>query len=171
MTDETEAHRLRLAVDVWKTTVEVQQHFNTIEMQIRALAVTVLTAAIGAAVLASTQVQEAIADAIAAGRQPPPYRSMPSSAALFIGLGLFAWIAFYFMDRWWYHRLLQGAVSHAEAIEKELRADLSCIALAHSIRKASPFRFIKWQVHSDRKIDLFYGIVALLLVLVVFFVV
>jgi hypothetical protein len=44
---------LKYKFEAWKTAVEVQQHFNTIEMQIRNIAVTVLTAAIAAAGLTS----------------------------------------------------------------------------------------------------------------------
>ena len=40
----------KLQVEAWKTTVQVQEHFNEIEMKIRALAITVLTAGIGAGV-------------------------------------------------------------------------------------------------------------------------
>ena len=44
--DLTEDRRLSHYVDMWKQSVETQQHFNTIEWQIRGLALTVATFAL-----------------------------------------------------------------------------------------------------------------------------
>jgi len=174
MADDNKNNQVRLALDIWKTTIEVQQHFNTIEMQIRNFAVTVLTAALGAAALAYNQAQEAAAKAIAAGASSASYNSivlfglMFSPADMIVVAGLVAWAAFYFMDRWWYHRLLQGAVKHAQFIESQLKAELPAIALSNSIREASPFKvFGIWEIRSDRKIDIFYGTVVVILVIMI----
>lgn len=48
MSTETEPVKMDFVIEAWKKTIDVQQHFNTIEMQIRNIAVTVLTATIGA---------------------------------------------------------------------------------------------------------------------------
>ena len=77
------------------------------------------------------------------------------------------------MDRWWYHRLLQGAVNHAQHIENIIEktefGDL--MSLSNSIRIASPFKLLGIiKIHSDTKIDLFYGIVLVVQVLIIVFV-
>jgi hypothetical protein len=87
--------------------------------------------------------------------------------------GLIAWLAFYLMDRWWYHRLLQGAVRHAQYIEAEMKNDErvgSLLSLSNEIRMASPF-FLpgKVRVRSDTKVDLFYGAVLIVLILIMVF--
>ncbi|HEX8684645.1 MAG TPA: hypothetical protein VF707_20165 [Ardenticatenaceae bacterium] len=168
---------LKLEMEAWKKTVEVQQHFNTIEMQIRNLAVTVLTTVIGAAVLVYNQAQQAVAAAIKEGGAatvaiaPPtvpillgPINLELTSADLILVAGLVAWWAFYFMDRWWYHRLLKGARDHVEYIENRLKGQIPSIALSSQISTASPI----WKIHSEHKIDFFYGTVALILVVIIF---
>ena len=65
---------LKMAIEVWKTVVEVQQHFNTIEMQIRNIAITVLTATIGAAVLTANQSLNAL---VAAGSKGASLPALP----------------------------------------------------------------------------------------------
>ena len=42
----------RPIIDVWKTTIEVQQHFNDLELRIRSFAVTLVVAVFGAVALA-----------------------------------------------------------------------------------------------------------------------
>jgi hypothetical protein len=97
---------------------------------------------------------------------------LSASGTIVLG-GLVAWLAFYFMDRWWYHRLLQGAVKHAEAIEADMASQLpygGYMALGSAIRDSSPFKvFGRVAVHSDRKIDAFYGLVGLVLILIMLF--
>jgi hypothetical protein len=82
---------------------------------------------------------------------------------------------FYFMDRYWYHRLLTGSVKHAIEIEKKYRDEIPELSLSDAIGKESPY-ILKWKLtkclarlvvteprfrtagklHSDRKIELFY---------------
>ena len=118
MENPTDENQVRFMIDAWKTTVETQMHFNTIEMQIRGLAVTVLTTALGAAVLMHNQTPQ---------------------ADWMVFAGLVSWLAFYLMDRWWYHRLLKGAVSNAEVIEQRLK-DIPGFALSTKIGEASPVK-------------------------------
>jgi len=168
MPDEISNEKVKFALETWKIAIQVQQHFNTIEMQIRNIAVTVLTATIGVAGLVFNQMQETIREAIKANQPIPATHNIQilglgfSSADMIVVGGLIAWLAFYFMDRWWYHRLLQGAVKHAQHIEDIIKetefGDL--MSLSNSIRTASPFKFLGIiKIHSDTKIDLFYGIV------------
>jgi len=167
---------LKMAIEVWKTVVEVQQHFNTIEMQIRNIAITVLTATIGAAVLTANQSLNALVAAGSKGASLPALPSLIilgksfSAASLIIGAGLIAWWAFYFMDRWWYHQLLRGAVDSARFIEDKFKDSFPYLNLSSFIKQASPNRFRGIELHSSNKIDLFYLIVTVLLLILMLFV-
>jgi hypothetical protein len=156
--------KANFALEAWKKTIEVQQHFNTIEMQIRNFAITVLTATIGAAGLIYSQSQENIREAIKAN-QPIPSTIMLdfwglhfSSADMIIIAGAIGWLAFYVMDRWWYHKFLYGAVKHAESIEEEIEKTQygKLLYLTHKISSASHLKFFKWEVKSTTRINIFY---------------
>lgn len=143
-------HRLA----AWRQTVDVQMHFNTIEMQIRNLAITVLAALFGASVLAPTFEYEIFG------------LEVNSIAIVLIG-GVLALSAFYFMDRFHYHRLLKGSVDHAKSISEDLGGDIPEIRLGEAISAASKVKIpiINREIRSTRKIDLFYGLIALVLLL------
>ncbi len=147
--------RMVVAVDVWKKTVDVQQHFNDLELRIRNYAVTILAAILGLA-----------AYGFKAGLYVPILGRSLSVAAVISFAAIIPWSAFYLMDRYWYHRLLHGAVNHGLRIERRWQAVLPEITLTDSIGEASPIK--KWgiELHSDQKMSLFYwaGIVVLLLV-------
>lgn len=96
-------------ISLWKTSIEVQQHFNDIEWRIRGLALTVATFALGAAGVAARD-----------GTTIGPI-SLGSTVLL---LGLLLWYAFYFVDRFWYHPLLKGAVEEGTKFEEAIRAHL-----------------------------------------------
>lgn len=42
---------------------------------------------------------------------------------------LACWVAFFVMDRLWYHRLLKAAVKHGRKVEDALKASIPCIGL------------------------------------------
>lgn len=86
-----------------------------------------------------------------------------SSAALIIGADLLPLCAFYLMDRLWYHRLLDGAVKAGIDAEKELTNLNVNVGLGEHIKNASPFKcwIFNKEVHSRHKIDIFYGLLAL----------
>ncbi len=88
-------HDRQVLIEAWKQSVAVQMHFNDLAMRIRAFALTLIAALITAQSLTQVQIVW-----------------LPTAAALG------CWIAFYFMDRWWYHYLLLGAVLHAQQIEE-----------------------------------------------------
>ena len=146
--------RMTLALDAWKKTVDVQQHFNDLELRIRNYAVTILAAILG---LAAYGIKEDLR-IVALGHST-------SLAAAVLVAGVFPWLAFYFMDRFWYHRLLYGAVGHGSRIEDRWKTAIPEIALTDSIGKASPLKIFRWVLHTTGKIDLFYGAGVLLLVL------
>jgi len=144
-------------LDAWKTSMEVQQHFNDLELRIRNFAVTLLVTVIGAAAFALKEHYEVTF----LGQ-----RFMLAVAVLLAGI--LGWLAFYFMDRHWYHRLLLGAVFHTvDNIEKR-HAPFPEIALSRRIGVESAIPMWKFktprngqthwmEIHSSEKIDLFYA--------------
>jgi hypothetical protein len=146
---------IKYLIDAWRKTVEVQQHFNDIELRIRNYDLTLLLAVSGAAGF-TLQNGLAVWDG----------RISLAAFLLMAGLGIHA--AFYFMDRFWYHRLLNGAVEHGAKLEKELsllvsRRDDGAFDLTRAIGRHSPVRFFGREMRSKNKIDFFYGLVAFLM--------
>jgi len=159
-------------VEIWKTIVGVQMHFNDIGMRIRNIFVTLLLALLAA--LGFMIGQDLQLDLI--GMRVDFYVLMP----LF---GVLATYLFYFMDRYWFHRLLVGSVKHGIEIEKKYKDSLPELSLSDAIGAESPFRprgVVKFlanilvrhekykedgQLHSDGKMEFFYKLVVLSLVL------
>ena len=97
--------------------------------------------------------------------------------------GIFGTWLFYFMDRYWFHRLLLGAVAQGSMIENKYRDEIPELSLGASISKLNPYKpeGLAWlfakilvrqpkfhetkQLHSDGKIELFYKSVMLLLLM------
>src|SRR5437764_5250969 len=52
---------------------------------------------------------------------------------VFVVAAIFAWAAFFFMDRLWYHILLRGAVSHASSLENQFSGLIPGIGLPNKI--------------------------------------
>lgn len=154
--DRSREH-VALSLEAWKKTIDVQQHFNDLELRIRNYAITVVVAIVGAVAFALKEHMY-----IRLGRVTTPL------AAGLLFAGLLGWLAFYFMDRWWYHRLLYGAVKHGAFIEKRLARILPEIALTESIGRESPVSILGLTIRSTRKMDVFYlGIAALLVVMII----
>lgn len=150
----TDDELTKLRVEAWKTIVTVQQHFNDIEMTIRGLAITVLAAVVAAAALAVENGKGHLGVAI-------------------LVLGVIAWLMFLFVDQAWYHRLLLGSVKQGIAVEKMLPDGFG---LTTAIGDASPIKLerngkpikLPWvapkgELHSTGKILVFYGGVAIVL--------
>jgi len=133
---------------LWEQAVTVQQHFNDIGWRIRALALTAITFTLGATGFAYVNAGSSSA------------LGPISVAALVPVLGLILWIAFWFMDALWFHRLLQGAVDEGTRLERLLRSVGVRVNLGGSIGKASA---IGW-AHSTEKLHIFYAWIALALV-------
>jgi phosphoglycolate phosphatase-like HAD superfamily hydrolase len=154
--DKSSKH-LSLVLDTWKKTVDVQQHFNNLELTIRNFAVTVLAAVLG---LAAYALKESLTITL--------FGFKTSIATVISLLGILPWLAFYFMDRFWYHRLLYGAVDHGEFIEHRWNRYLPEICLTDSISRYSPLTIFCWKMRTPLKIDSFYlaGIALLLLIAV-----
>lgn len=161
-------------IKLWEKAVDVQQHFNDISWRIRALGLTVLTFTFGAVGVAYS------------GAEPIEVLGrLVNPAFLVPGIGFFLWVAFWFTDAGWYHKLLVGAVKDAMRIEKLLRANGVDASLGTAIGDESPIRFYRRQsaadriahlprvprqfrgaeakLHSKHKLHLFYGSIAALL--------
>jgi osmotically-inducible protein OsmY len=138
-------NRILNYIEIWKKTIDVQQHFNDLELRIRNFALTVLGVILSAAALS--------------------LRDSPSSllCITLLIIALVSWTAFYLMDQYWYHYLLKGAVLHGMKIENSLKNVLPEIGLTKSIGDASPIRFRSWQIRSTHKMTIFYGLIALVL--------
>jgi len=177
--DSDSSSDLNLQLAAWQKAVDVQMHFNDLEMRVRNFYITVMTAIFGAAGFSLT------GDYFL--HTPFGYR-VTVSLPLFL-LGWMAACLFYIMDRHWYHRLLVGAVRAAEEIAKQGYDEIAkqgyfvggC--LGAKIREESPIPFgnkwIKWwekllifirivdksgikirdgckYLHSDGKLQIFY---------------
>lgn len=142
---------------IWKKIVEVQQHFNDLELRIRNYALIVTGAFIGLG-----------GYAIKDGGFVSIFGFTVSVAGLVVFAAIFPLFAFYFMDRLWYHRLLEGSVSAGIAAEAELENAGFKVALGTEIKKASPFKLwiLGWNIRSKHKMDLFYAIILISLLLV-----
>ena len=139
-------------VEIWKKIVDVQQHFNDLELRIRNFALIVTGAFLG---LGGYAIKDGGFESVSGHHV--------SSAALIVGASLLPLIAFYLMDRLWYHRLLDGAVKAGTDAEAKLTSLGLTVDLGSRISKASPFvlPLIRREVHSRHKMDGFYGLLGL----------
>jgi FMN phosphatase YigB (HAD superfamily) len=131
-------------IEVWKKAVDVQQHFNDLELRIRNYALTVLGglfAVIGFAIKEHVYRWGLVGVLVAA---------------------LVLLYAFYFMDRHWYHRLLLGSVSQGSFIENRYRKSFPEMGLTTAIGISSPADVWWWpgKLRSERRAFLFYLIIA-----------
>ena len=166
-------------IEVWKTVIGVQMHFNDIEMRIRSVFITLVLA-----LCASVGFLTDKKPAVTAG-------NITVFFVIFVPLlGVIVTYLFYFIDRHWYHRLLVGAVKHAIEIEKRYFTSIPDLSLSDAIGRESPVilksfptklvaalvvsdaRYKKDRIlHSDAKIEFFYKSIALLFSIIFVFVV
>lgn len=142
MDNEENEDDLALKIEVWKKVVDVQMHFNDLCLKVRSFAVSILGALLGAAAIAYRF----------AGQVEVLCLKIPT-ASIFIGISIVVWLAFFLMDRYWYHELLKGAVHHGQKIEDRLLARMPEIALAHSIRDQSHESL---KMNAAKKLNIFY---------------
>jgi len=143
----------QFALETWKKTVDVQQHFNDLEMRLRNYAITI----VGAMVAAVGFTYQAKLTTSIFGL------TFPTGALLIVAASL-AWGAFYFMDRFGYHVLLKGAVAHAGKIEGEYSGRIPGIGLGMTVSDASKnVSFFGIKTDSNTRINIFYSVGALML--------
>jgi len=153
------ADEAKNVVEIWKKCVDVQQHFNDLEMRIRTLAITVVGAFLAA--LSFTYQQGLLTRIFGL--------TVPTGLGLVVA-AMFAWLAFYFMDRHWYHVLLRGAVKHAAEIEDKYSVTIPGIGLGKTISKASQnVRIFCTSMDSEKRLVLFYRLGFAMLVVVFIF--
>lgn len=139
-------------IELWKQTVEVQQHFNDLEWRIRGLALTAATFALGASAVAA--------------KDGTKFFGISLASTVLVA-GIILWFGFYFVDRYWYHPLLIGSVKHGEKLEKEIRAYLpqagltECITVASHIKPPKGLGRIAGKnpdktLRSEEKLRIFY---------------
>jgi hypothetical protein len=95
-------------IELWKTVIQTEQHFNTIEMTVRNIFATIVVALIAGIGFA---VKEKIKITF--------FYDLPLGLLLCIAAYLITSL-FYFMDRYWYHPLLLGSVIEATRLEEEI---------------------------------------------------
>jgi hypothetical protein len=154
-----DTERQKLVLEAWKQTIAVQMHFNDLELRIRNYALTLLLAAGGAA---SISLKEEIYFHV------PGEEGQTHISVLLLSFGLLGWLGFYLMDRFWYHRLLYGAVRHGEFLEEKFGDDMSFLRLTGAIGDESSVWLLGIRIQSPRKIDVFYGLFAVLLVVAIY---
>ena len=135
-------------LEVWKTTIGVQQHFNELSLRVRSIAITVLG---GFLAVAGYALKER-ASVEFMGQQ------ISLTGAILLA-ALLCWAAFYVMDRLWYHRLLRAAVQHGRIVEEHLRPTVPSIGLTATIDDASPI----WGLRAGHRLSIFYGFIAVIL--------
>jgi hypothetical protein len=125
----SEGHEIEdgIVLEIWKKVVDVQQHFNDLELRIRNFALALIGAflAVAGYTAKDSDFVEFFGCHVAA-------------SALVIGSAILPLAAFYFMDKYWYHRLLVGAVQEGGNAEEELRKRGYKIDLGTKINQASP---------------------------------
>jgi hypothetical protein len=132
----------QLAVDVWKKVVDVQMHFNDLCLRLRSVAITVLGTLLGAA-----------AAAFKFGGTIRIFDHEEPTAVIFFVISMIVWIAFFWIDRYWYHELLKGAVHHGQEIEEKFKEEIPEISLALKIREQSHQSF---GMNAAKKLNIFY---------------
>jgi hypothetical protein len=155
-----------IAVEVWKKVVQTQEHFNEICMKVRTLYATVL--AVILSVYGAFLKQGASALDLRYMTFSP---ILPISLSIILVTGLF-----YFVDRYWYHRLLLGAVDQGAEIEQRWANIIPEMGMGAKISERSAIDInhrplVAWfarlfvsdkrlkengTLHSDAKIEIFY---------------
>ena len=133
---------LELQYKAWEKTVDVQMHFNDLCLRLRSYAISILGVLLGAAALAYRY-----------GGKVEIFKLELHTSAIFIVVAIIVWLAFYLMDRFWYHELLRGSVKHGHSLEAALQESIPNIDLAASIREASHSSL---NINAAKKLNIFY---------------
>lgn len=150
---EFELEKLKLNVEVWKKIVDVQQHFNDLEMKVRNFGILIISAFISAVGVSLKSNYEVNIFTL----------SLPVGSLIAL-VALFVWNLVFFVDVYWYHPLLKGAVVKGIAIENEIKKQLPEINLTETIGEASSIKFLWWkELHSTSKAKIFYNGVSIAL--------
>lgn len=126
MQELTLNERTGLLLEYWKQTSNVQQHFNDVSMKLRNFAVVVFSGfltGVGLAIHKNISINFLGFDI--------------SAGVLFALAGMIATQLIHFMDTYWYHVFLKGAVTTSSSIEKEIKDILKVSELSDGISSSS----------------------------------
>lgn len=152
-----DSEEIKNSIEIWKKTVDVQQHFNDLEMRIRNFAITIIGVLIAAVGFTYQQ-----------GLENTLFGFHFAAGLGLIVAAAVVWLGFFLMDRYWYHILLKGAVKHAGKIEDQLKDRLPGITLGKTISEVSGgVKIFGVTMNSDRRLTNFY-ILGFLMLAVVF---
>lgn len=137
-----------LMISIWVKTIDLQIHFNEMCLTLRRTAVTAIGVTLGAGALA-----------FRFGGNVAIAGSIVSVAFLFVLVGIALCVAFFLMDRFWYHELLRASVRYAEDMEQPAKElGLPCpLDLSRKIRERNQQGVLR---SGGRKIFAFYAIIA-----------
>jgi len=153
---ELELEKLKLKVETWKKTIDVQQHFNDLAMKVRHFGILVLTAFISV-----------IGVSLKYNYDITMLGFSTHISAIMCLAALIIWNLIYFVDAFWYHPLLKGAVIRGTAMENEIKNDLPEIYLTQEISNSSPINFLGLKaLRSSAKANVFYICVSIILVII-----
>jgi len=117
-------------ITIWSETVKVQQHFNDIALRIRNLSLTAFTfiiAALGYSIKEKIYFHVGVTEI--------------KGITVFSFLGALIIFCFFFMDKYWYHKFLLGAVSQGTFIEEKWQKKVPELGLAKAISKKVHLNF------------------------------
>lgn len=161
-------------IDIWKKAIDVQMHFNDMGMKVRHIYFTIIAALVAfyGVIIRSQSVT------IELGFFEISYSVVIMMTIIFITY------LFYFVDRFWYHRLLMGAVYSVSDLEKRFEK-MGYPSLGLHISKQSPVKYsfplniLKGtvirdtrsndQIHSEGKIELLYKMILFVTITSAFF--
>jgi hypothetical protein len=130
-------------IEAWKKTIEVQQHFNEIEMKIRSLAITFLAAIVTAS---GFMIKESKKSDFLDNTQ----------MNIFIIGAIVILLLFWMMDRLWYHKLLRGSVECGSKLEDTILEMGIDVKLTKTIKTTSAINIFGKRFDTSAKIDIFY---------------
>ena len=134
-----------LQLQAWEKTIDVQMHFNDMCLKVRSFAISILGVLLGGAAISYRF-----------GGDISFFGIQLHIAAIFVTISIVVWLAFFSMDRYWYHELLRGSVRHGRSIEETLADQVPGISLAASIREASHASLNK---NAASKLNWFYMVI------------
>lgn len=144
-------------IEIWKKIIDIQQHFNDLELRIRNFALIVTGAFLGLG-----------GYAIKDGGTIKLLSINISVSGLVVISAIFPLLAFYFMDRLWYHRLLDGSVQAGKEAEAALNELGYKVTLGSHVSANSPVKLwlVRKPIRSKTKMDIFYLMLVFTLIVV-----
>ena len=106
----TNEERLKHVREVWKVAMDTQMHFNDLLMKMRTTVISIILAVFGASALVVKDIPKPLVDIWG-------WKLHISSIVLFVGI-LFL-VCQYYIDRFYYFKLLLGEVEFTRKIDKD----------------------------------------------------